>query len=119
MTLLKLGVRPTTANLLCLIEAGFNDLKTLVMMKRQSFLKTKLTNPDPEEPFTRVFELCRQHNSLGIGFLEQAIAMPTESNKLKDKCRHLAVKHTKFNTYLQMNPTLKFAQSIYNNIHKL
>ena len=43
--------------------------------------------------------------------------MPLDPNKLKVKCHNLSVNHTKFNTYLQMNPSLTFSENIYDNIH--
>ena len=46
-----LGVRNTTANLLCLAEVGFTELSVLVRERRRRFLLSKLTNPDMDEPF--------------------------------------------------------------------
>ena len=42
-----LGVRITTANLLCLIESGFSDLKSLVHVQRARFLESKAIEPTP------------------------------------------------------------------------
>jgi hypothetical protein len=109
-----LGVRPTTANLLCLIESGFHDLATLVHSRRAAFLNSKLSNPDHEEPFIQVYDLCRRRNTPGYRLCEFSRGY-SATDTVATKCRKHASHKTKFSTYLEFNPQL-CVNSMYEDI---
>ena len=58
-----LGVRKNTSINLCMIESGIPPVIDLVKKRRYNFLKSKLDSADMEQPFSYVYELCRQENT--------------------------------------------------------
>ena len=114
MIKILLGVRNTTANLLCLAEAGFAELSVLVRERRTKFLLSKLTNPDIDEPFIVVYNLCRNNNTHGYKFCEATMTNPSTSNTVAMKCEKYSTSRTKFATYMELNPQLT-VHSMYSN----
>jgi hypothetical protein len=115
-TLIKtlLGVHATTTNLLCLMEAGLSDLPSLVEARRAAFLKSKLQDADNEEPFIRVYELCRRNNTPGYRICTRSMNNIQNNNVDSDRIREYARKRTKFATYMEFNPQLSVCP-IYND----
>ena len=88
------------------MEAGFQELHSVVDKNRAAFLKSKLTNPDPDEPFVKVYKLCQRNNTPGYRLCERSRNLTSDVTSLADKCRRYAATRTKFDTYLQINPQL-------------
>ena len=104
-----LGVRPSAANNLCIIECGLKPLAGLVKDRQKKFFeKMSSRPPHHEDPFQLALEMVNAMHkpmkmyidSIGNGgdFAAQ------ELQKIKDIVTHAS--GTKFKTYLQINPDL-------------
>ena len=121
-----LGVRHNTSIELCLVESGIHPLKFIILKKLNTFLKSKLREPDPEEPFNIVYRLCQQVNTPGYRFLLNALEVNVNANPLNEivsSIRNKPVEATKFETYrTQFNPLLAvhplYKESIFIEDHK-
>ena len=105
-----LGVRDNTSIKLCLLESGKQPAKYLINRRLKSFLEEKMQNRDMDEPFQIVYEMCKNANSKGFKFMQNAInnSNNVESlEKIADIVRN-SLNATKFQTYCtELNPDLE------------
>ena len=66
-----LGVRENTSVNMCLIESGKDPAKCLIKKRQKLFLIKKMKNRDMEEPFQKVYEMCKSKNTPGFRFLQK------------------------------------------------
>ena len=73
MIRILLGVRHNTSLNLSLIESGKNPAKFIIRERLKQFIQKKMINRDMEEPFHKVYELCRIKNTPGFKFIQKTI----------------------------------------------
>ena len=113
MTCLKLllGVRTTTPNELCMIEAHQPEMASIIMKRRCGFINNYLEKATGDEPLIHIFELCKNANTKMYKLLQTAKDYhgdPTihSMESLKRKCRMKQLTSTRMATYLEINPEL-------------
>ena len=108
-----LGVRENTSINMSLIESGKEPAKFLIRKRQKLFLINKMKNRDMEEPFQKVYEMCRSKNTPGFRFLQKTIIDHQNEESLEKYVN--VVKNSalsKFETYrTKLNPEL--------NTHKI
>lgn len=113
MTAIKsfLGVRQTTANQLCLIDAGYPPLKALIQEKQRIFIndmKAKRLNVE-DDPLMFAFNLAEESSTpMGkeINRLIQLNGSITQSSIEQMKLNVRNSMRSKFVTYNEINPNL-------------
>ena len=110
MIRILLGVRDNTSLNLSLIESGKHPAKFMIRERLKQFIQRKMNNRDMEEPFHKVYELCRMKNTPGFKFINKTINENTNEealNKYVNTVRNSANTFTKFVNYrTNMNPDL-------------
>ena len=113
-----LGVRITTPNQLCLIEAGLKPLAAIVRARQKKFLdkmREKRGEMD-DDPLIHALNIAQQHHKPMWKYIESTINghdfVADEVSKIKDSINSTAMSATKFQTYLSMNPMLEI-HSLY------
>ncbi len=103
-----LGVRQTKANILCLLETCYPELKGLVKRRCASFIHKFVHSASGEEPLSAAMTMCRRFNSPGIRILDALLrerrdAVVKNIDELRCKCSELRPSSTKVNTYCTLN----------------
>ena len=110
-----LGVRNNTSTNLCHIESGIRPITHVLSVRRKRFLESKVASPDMEEPFLIVLALCRNANTPGFKFIQNAMQYNCDVNPLVNIINLVSNKPeeaTKYNTYKTvLHPSL--------NVHKI
>ena len=110
MVRILLGVRCNTPIQLCLVEIGLNALKYEINKKRKTFLESKFSNVDLEEPFHIVLDICRRNNTPGYRFLSRSMQENNGDHsleKIQESLRGKPNTATKFMIYrTELNPGL-------------
>ena len=105
-----LSVRKNTSIPMSLIESGKQPAKCIIKKRRKQFIVGKLENRDMEEPFQKVYEICRNMNTPGFRFLQKAMQEDPNDDSLEksaDTIRNMPDSNTKFVTYRSLlNPDL-------------
>jgi hypothetical protein len=114
---LLLGVRITTPNILCLVEAGMPELSATVLKRQGNFMRKFLQHSSGEEPLAHALHLCAD-TSMGRRLRRAAEYLgDAETNSrvsLRTQCRTRAANgSSRFVTYLQMNSELN-VHNMYN-----
>ena len=99
-----LGVRQSTPLDLCLIEAGMQPIKDLIMQRRNSFLAKKIPTLSEEDPLSIALELTRHIQSVQLR--QFRACMDYTPVPLEDRIRDLSEYKTRYHTYLDINPEL-------------
>ena len=104
-----LGVRTTTPNLLCLLEAGLPSVQAMVREKQARFLQRMSTRQGMlGDPLGFALELTRQDNRVMNSHLEQVMNAPdhirTDKEELMERVR--SNEGSKYRTYCELNPEL-------------
>ena len=111
-----LGVRQNTSTDMCLIESGKQPAKFVIKERQKQFITKKMQNRDMEEPFQKVYEMCRNLNTPGFRFLRKITSDNPNDESLEKQVnlvRNKPLTFTKFVTYrTELNPELKM-HSIY------
>ena len=110
-----LGVRITTPNDLCLVEAGLRPLSGIVKSRQQKFfLKMLETRSDmSDDPFIHAFGITREMNSVMWRYIETITSsgdtdfIADEVSKIKESIMDQPPTASKFRTYQTLNPTLE------------
>ena len=106
-----LNVRVTTSTYMCLTESGIPPAQFIVSSKRKRFFMSKLSNPDGEEPFHIVYEMCRAANSPGYRFIQTSLVFNDQIDPLGEiilSIRNKPASATKYVTYRDaLNPNLR------------
>ncbi len=93
-----------------MLEAGIPPLHYILEKKKRIFLISRRDRTDKEEPFTFVFDLCRNHNTPGYRNLTKVLCNGQTSDpfdKIRDYVQRKAPTATKLNTYVtELNPSL-------------
>ena len=107
-----LGVRITTPNHLCLVEAGLKPLKALIWSRQKKFLdkmhekRSDLT----DDPIMHALKIIREHHKPMKKYIESIINgndfIAEEVEKIKEAINSAHHSATKFHTYRFLNPTL-------------
>ena len=82
-------------------------MKEVVRKYQQNFINSKLSNP--EEPLTKVFELCRQNDTAAFRFLQRAREHVFDAAERRIESMKNSTK-TKTKTYLTINPSCSVHQ---------
>ena len=107
-----LGVRITTPNALCLVEAGLRPLSAIVKARQKKFFTKMMESRSDmnDDPFMHVFNITRELNKPMWNYIEQIMDtddfIAKELSDMKDFIENQPLSATKFHTYLTMNPTL-------------
>lgn len=107
-----LGVRITTPNDLCLIEAGLRPLSAIVKARQKKFFGKMLDarSDMKDDPFMHVFGISRELNKPMWNYIEKIMDtddfVAKELAEIKDAIENQPLTATKFQTYRTMNPTL-------------
>ena len=110
-----LGVRITTPNDLCLIEAGLRPLSGMVKNRQKKFFAKMLEERSDmtDDPLMHVLGITQEMNKVmwkyirGITDVEDEFDfVENELAKAKDTVRNKPVSASKFQTYQALNPTL-------------
>jgi hypothetical protein len=97
-----LGVRKQTPNQTVLTECGVPELKEVVRKHQRNFINSKLS--DPEEPLTKVFELCQRNDTAAFRFIQRVREYVFDATERRmESMRNSA--RTKTKTYLEINPS--------------
>ena len=105
-----LGVRTTTCNDVCLIEAGMPTLKALVEKRRASYLQSKIPNLHDDDPLKFAWNLAKSCNTHSTRIIDTSLNLNT--NDIFDKATTLIQNRirsshsTKRRTFRQLNTTL-------------
>ena len=113
-----LGVRQNTSIDMSLIESGKKPAKSLIKERQKQFIVKKLENRDMEEPFQKVYEICRDMNTPGFRFLQRAMHdNPNDESleKTANTIRNMPVERTKFVTYRTLMNSELNTHAIYGN----
>ena len=108
-----LGVRITTPNELCLIEAGLRPLNAIVKTRQKKFLTKMLEERSDmvDDPFTHVFGITRDMNSTMWSYIESILSgddfILDEITRIKQNIVAKPMSATKFQTYRELNPNLE------------
>ena len=121
MIRILLGVRDNTSLNLSLIESGKHPAKFMIRERLKQFIQKKMNNRDMDEPFHKVYELCRIKNTPGFRFIRNTINENTNEEALSkyiDTVRNCANTFTKFVNYrTNLNPGLNthnvYGKTIY------
>ena len=116
-----LGVRQNTSIEMSLIESGKPPAKFLIKERQKQFIIRKMQNRKMEEPFRKVYEMCKNMNTPGYRLLQKSIHDNHNNESLENytrKVRNKAATFTKFVTYrTELNPELNmhaiYMKSIY------
>ena len=98
-----LGVRKNTSIDLCLMESGISPLRYVLSKRRCTFLKSKLSCNDIEQPLINFYRLCQENNTPDYRFLSRSLEYDVECNphlSIVNSIRGKAINGTKFNTYI-------------------
>ena len=98
-----LGVRKQTPNQVVLAECGALEMKELVRKYQKNFIDTKLS--DPEEPLTKVYNLCQQNDTTAFRCLQRARSYVFDATERRAESMRTNTK-TKTKTYMSINPSL-------------
>ena len=105
-----LGVRPTTANDLCLIELGLPTLESFIKSRQSNFLKNIMIERQgmEDDPLMFVLELTRTGNRRMTRYIDNVCSTDNHIadaiNNLHDQVNES--QRTKFITYREINPDL-------------
>ena len=113
-----LGVRQTTPIALVLVEVGATDLKSIVRLKQQTFMRKFRQISTGDEPLATALRICEEANTAMYRMLVDAENAPDPKHgleQLKLCIRERARNATKFDTYLNMNPNLD-VHPVYHDI---
>jgi ribosomal protein L31 len=97
-----LGVRKQTPNQVVLTECGVIELKEAVRKHQQNFINSKLS--DPEEPLTKVFELCRRGDTAAFRYIQRIRGYVFDATERRIESMRNSTK-TKTKTYMTINPS--------------
>ena len=97
-----LGVRKQTPNRVVLTECGVTELKDVVRKHQQNFINSKFN--DPEEPLTKVFELCQQNDTTAYRYIQQTKEYVFDAMERRIESMRSSTK-TKTKTYMTINPS--------------
>ena len=110
-----LGVRITTPNDLCLIEAGLRPINAVVKTRQKKFLRKMLEGRSDmsDDPFMHAFVITRDMNKTMWKYIESITRVDDEFdfvafevNNLKEAIRSQPPSATKYQTYQRLNPAL-------------
>ena len=106
-----LGIRVNTSTNLALTELGQDTVINVINKRRRTFLQSKLSTMDDEEPFCYVYRLCGEANTPGFRFLSNSIDREPVTGlgleKIKAIIRAKPQSATKYVTYRsKLNPSL-------------
>lgn len=118
---LLLGVRTTTSNVICLIEAGLPELDSIILKRRGNMVRSFRQNSTGEEPLAFALQLCRD-TEMGrrMRSASEYIGDPERdsSERLRTQCRERAPESTRMATYLLINPLLE-THVVYSESHSI
>ena len=106
-----LGVRSTTCNDLCLIEADMPPLKALIKKKRACYFQSKLENLQDDDPLKFAWDLAKSVNTHSTRIIEDSLN--SEISDIVDESFAATRNNinsstsTKRVTYKQLNTTLE------------
>lgn len=111
MTAVKslLGVRSTTPNLTCLIEAGLPSVQALVREKQRRFLiKMQQRHGMLDDPLWFVLEMTRKENKVMMGHLTEIVeTLDNIDNDRRKMVEMIQAKEgTRYRTYQAINPDM-------------
>ena len=110
MLRILLGVRHNTSINLSLIESGKQPAIFFIRERQKQFIQKKMQNRDMDEPFHKVYELCRSRNTPGFRFLRKAANENTNEEALEkyvNTVKNSANTFEKFVNYrTKLNPEL-------------
>ena len=113
-----LGVRKTTTNDLCLIEAGYPTLKGFVKENQVNFFSMLIEDRRgyDDDPFWRVWCMCLRANTPCARYVNNLLNNPDVRTRDIENMRQrvLAAEGSKFVTYREMNPSLDI-HNVYNS----
>ena len=115
-----LGVRITTPNDLCLIEAGLRPLTAIVKTRQNKFFAKMLeARADmTDDPFMHAFGITRDMNKTMWTYIESVMHgddfVADEIAQIKENIETQPTSATKFQTYRVLNPTLE-THPLYSN----
>jgi hypothetical protein len=107
-----LGVRVTTPNHLCLIEAGFKPLSGMVKNRQKKFFEKMASRSDMhDDPFIHSMQITKDLNKPTWVYIESVVNgggdfVSEEVECIKQSITNTADTATKFRTYLTLNPEL-------------
>ena len=110
-----LGVRITTPNDLCLIEAGLRPLSAIVRSRQKKFFAKMLEarSDMADDPFMHVFGITREMNRVMWRYIEgitdsgDTDFVVSELSKIRELIMNQPPSASKFVTYRTLNPTLE------------
>ena len=114
-----LGVRKSTCNEICLLEADFPSLKSSILNKRHRYLDKKIPNLSSDDPLYMAIELVRQANTTSYRIIIRDMQQVNENIIQKEREKiQVSVRNTrttKRQTYVNLNPKLCSPQ-IYTKV---
>ena len=103
-------MRQNTTVDMSLVESRKQPAKSLIKERRKQFVAKKLEDRDMEEPFQKVYEMCKNMNTQGFRFLQRSIGDNPNDDSLEksaDAIKNMPESSTKFVTYRTvLNPEL-------------
>ena len=98
-----LGVRTTTPNLMCLLEAGLPSVQAMIREKQAKFLRRMGTRQGmPDDPLWFALEMTKQENRVMNSHMEQVMNVldhiSTDKEELMERVR--SNEGSKYRTYL-------------------
>ena len=110
-----LGVRITTPNDLCLVEAGLRPLSGIVKSRQKKFFSKMLEarSDMTDDPFIHVFGITQEMNSVMWRYIETITNsgdidfIADELSVIKESIVNHPPSASKFTTYQTLNPTLE------------
>lgn len=105
-----LGVRNTTCNDICLLEASMPSLKAVINKKMQQYIQAKVPRLDCEDPLWKAIELCRTVNTKTFQHISKMLENDSDIIKEDQEQRVQRIQtstSTKRVTYSAMNPSFE------------
>ena len=116
-----LGVRLSTPNTLCLLEAGLSEVSSIIKQRQTTFMKRFMAKTTGEEPLSQALQLCtdtRMAQGLQAALAVEEDLEEASSQRLREECRRKAQSASRFATYLEMNPHLE-VHALYTEDHSV
>ena len=114
-----LGVRITTPNALCLIEAGLKPLTAIVQSRQKKFIDRMREKRSEmgDDPLMHALKTAREHHKPMQKYIEKIVNgndfVADEVARIKQAINTADTSATKFHTYRSLNPTLD-VHSLYS-----